>query len=64
MPASIRKDYKQLTISVIEAHNLPKMDTFGTIDAYVKTTFNKQEYKTKVVNPKKEGADQVCYWKE
>lgn len=46
MPASIRKDYKQLSISIIEAQNLPKMDTFGTIDAYIKTVFNKHTYKT------------------
>lgn len=60
MPASIRKDYKQLTISVIEAQNLPKMDTFGTIDAYVKAVFNKFTYKTQVVNPKKRGEDLIC----
>ena len=39
MPASIKKDYKQLELTVVEAQNLPKMDTFGTIDAYIKTNF-------------------------
>jgi len=28
------------------------MDTFGTIDAYVKATFQAKTYKTRVVNPK------------
>ena len=46
MPASIRKDYKQIEITIIEAHNLPKMDTFGHIDAYVHAVFNKHTYKT------------------
>ena len=46
MPASIKKDYKQIELSVIQAENFPKMDTFGTIDAYIKSTFQKKTYKT------------------
>lgn len=52
MPASIKKTYKQLSVSILEAWGLPKMDTFGTIDAYVKLNYNGHLYKTAVVNPK------------
>lgn len=51
MPASIKKEYKQLAITIIEAEDLPKMDTFGGIDAYVYLEYNNKKYKTKVVNP-------------
>ena len=49
MPASIKKNYKQLHFRVIRGEKLPKTDTFGTIDAYVMTQFNKQKLKTKTV---------------
>ena len=39
MPSSIKKEYKQVVISFIEAQKLPKMDTFGTIDAFIETKF-------------------------
>jgi hypothetical protein len=50
MPESIRKDFKQLKIRFVRAEHLPKMDTFGTIDAYVYTKFlGQKELKTKPV---------------
>ena len=42
-----------MNISILQAEHLPKMDLMGGIDAYVETTFMKQKYKTKVVNPNK-----------
>ena len=39
MPASIKKNYKQLKFRIFKGEKLPKMDTFGSIDAYIKTTF-------------------------
>lgn len=41
MPASIKKQYKQLYFRIFKAEKLPKMDRFGTIDAYIQTTFFK-----------------------
>jgi len=41
-----------MNISILQAEHLPKMDLIGTIDAFVKTVYNKETYKTKVVNPK------------
>lgn len=52
MPASIKKNYKQLHFRVIRGEKLPKTDTFGSIDAYVMTQFNKQKLKTKTVTMK------------
>lgn len=50
MPESIRKQFKQLKIRFARAEHLPKMDTFGTIDAYVYTKFLGQKVlKTKPV---------------
>lgn len=60
MPASIRKAYKQMNVSILQAEHLPKMDMFGTIDAYVETTFMKHKYKTKAINPQKS----KCVWNE
>jgi len=39
MPTSIKKNYKQLKISILKAEKLPKMDRFGTIDAFLKTKY-------------------------
>lgn len=39
MPAQIKKEFKQLYLRFIQAKKLPKMDTFGTIDAYIYTKF-------------------------
>ena len=52
MPASIKKQYKQLYFRIYKAEKLPKMDRFGTIDAYISTTFFKQTLKTEVVTMK------------
>ena len=54
MPPSIRKEYKQIKIRFMKFEKLPKMDTFGTIDAYVTMDFFKKKLKTKVVKQKKD----------
>ena len=41
MPSSIKKQYKQMYFKIFKAEKLPKMDRFGTIDAYLTTTFFK-----------------------
>lgn len=50
MPATIKKEYKQLKIRLITATGLPKMDSGflggGTIDAFIKTKFQGREMKT------------------
>lgn len=56
MPASIKKQYKQLYFRIFKGEKLPKMDRFGTIDAYISTTFFKQTLKTNVITMK----DNVC----
>jgi Ca2+-dependent lipid-binding protein len=53
MPASIRKEYKQLKIRFIKAEKLPKMDVLGTIDAYIHTVYLKKKLKTKAVTATK-----------
>jgi len=58
MPASIKKQFKQLYFRIFKAEKLPKMDTFGTIDAYLQTTFFKQSLKTNVVTMK----DNLVQW--
>jgi hypothetical protein len=35
MPPSIKKEYKQVIIRFLKGEKLPKMDQFGTIDAYI-----------------------------
>ena len=35
MPASIRKKYKQIVISILHAENFAKMDMFGKIDPFI-----------------------------
>ena len=49
MPSCIKKDYKQLTIRLIKAEKLPKVDTFGSIDAYIQLTLFSRKLKTNVV---------------
>lgn len=58
MPASIKKQYKQLYFRIIRGEKLPKTDTFGTIDAYIKTTFNSKTIKTDVIKMK----DDLVQW--
>ena len=52
MPAQIKKEFKQLYLRFVQAKKLPKMDTWGTIDAYIKTTFQGKKMKTKTVTAK------------
>jgi len=49
MPAQIKKEFKQLKIRFISANKLPKMDTFGTIDAYIAGKFNGKKIRTVAV---------------
>lgn len=60
MPASIKKQYKQLYFRIFKAEKLPKMDRFGTIDAYIQTTFFKQTLRTNTITMK----DNICQWDE
>ena len=52
MPASIKKQYKLLTLRFFVAEGLPVMDTnyvrTSSIDAYVKLVGGKKKLKTKV----------------
>jgi len=52
MPASIKKQYKQLYFRIFKGEKLPKTDRFGTIDAYITTTFFKQNMKTHTITMK------------
>jgi hypothetical protein len=52
MPPSIKKQYKQLYFRIFKAEKLPKMDRFGTIDAYIETTYFKNKLKTTVITAK------------
>lgn len=49
MPASIKKQFKQIKIRIIKGENFPKMDTLGTIDAYFKGSFLRKKIRTNVV---------------
>ena len=46
MPPSIKKQFKQIKFKFIKGEKFPKMDTFGTIDAYISTIFFKKKLKT------------------
>lgn len=52
MPASIKKQYKQLYFRILRAEKLPKMDRFGYINPYISTTFFKQTLRTKTIESK------------
>jgi len=60
MPPSIKKSYKQMRFTIIRGEKFPKMDRWGTIDAYLKTKFMGQTLKTKVVKMK----DDLVVWNE
>ena len=49
MPPSVEKRYKQLYFKFIKAENLPKMDMFGTIDAYIYLNHKDDNLRTKTV---------------
>lgn len=59
-PPSIKTDYYQVKFRFFKAENLPKMDTFGSIDAYIKTTYLKKKIKTSVVTQK----NNELFWDE
>lgn len=52
MPAQIKKEFKQLKIRFIQAEKLPKMDMFGTIDAYIKGKFQGKKIRTEAKTAK------------
>lgn len=58
MPPSIKRQYKQLYFRIFKAEKLPKMDRFGTIDAYIETKFFNNSLKTSVVTMK----DNLVTW--
>lgn len=49
MPASIKKQYKQLYFRVLRGEKLPKTDRFGTIDAYVEVNQFRSSLKSSVI---------------
>jgi hypothetical protein len=49
MPASIKKEFKQVKFRFLKGEKFPKMDQFGTIDAYIQTVFFKKKLRTKAV---------------
>ena len=57
MAASIKKKYKQIRMSLIQAQKLPKLDMLGTIDAYVTGEYAGQSLKSKTVTQKSEKCD-------
>jgi len=58
LPPHISMKYYQLKFRLIKAEKLPKMDTFGTCDAFVKVNYLGKSIKTSVVTQKKE----QLYW--
>ena len=49
MSPSVVKTYKQLYFKIIKAENIPKMDTLGTTDGYLKIQLDStSKVKTKV----------------
>lgn len=50
IPASIKKQYKQLKIAFVMGEHFPELDQFvGTIDAYVSLDFGGRKYRTPAV---------------
>ena len=49
MPASIKKEFKQIKFRFLKGERFPKMDQFGTCDAYIQTVFFKKKLTTKAV---------------
>ena len=54
MPAQIKKEFRQLKIRFISAEKLPKMDTFGSIDAYIWGQVNGKPIRTNAITAKNE----------
>jgi len=61
LPPHISMQYYQLKFRLIKAEKLPKMDSFGTCDAFVKVNYLGKSIKTSVVTQKK---DQVFWAQE
>lgn len=61
LPPYISMKYYQMKFRLIKAENLPKMDTFGTCDAFVKVNYLGKTIKTSVVQQKN---DQVFWGQE
>ena len=61
LPPHICMQYYQLKFRLIKAEKLPKMDSFGTCDAFVKVNYLGKSIKTSVVTQKK---DQVFWAQE
>lgn len=53
MPASIKREFKQVKFRFLKAEKLPKLDLLGTIDAFIQTTFGKKKLTTKAVTQSK-----------
>lgn len=53
MPPQIKPEYFQLRIRFFHAEGLPKMDNFGTIDAFITLMYLGHTLKTHVYTPKK-----------
>lgn len=60
LPPHISLHYYQLKFRLIKAEKLPKMDTFGTCDAFIQVDYMGKSVKTSVVTQKN---DQV-YWSQ
>lgn len=58
LPPSISLKYYQLKFRLIKAQNLPKMDTFGTCDAFVKVKYLGKTITTSVVKQQ----NNEVYW--
>ena len=63
MPTTIKKEYKQMRLTCIRSANLPKMDRFGTVDAYCKVVFTGKTLKTKYITAEKKSQGSV-QWDE
>lgn len=57
MPPSIKKQFYQVVFRIYRAEHLPKMDTFGTIDAFVRLDYLGKKLKTEVITQKKSEKD-------
>lgn len=49
MPSTIKKNFKQINISIFQGQKFPKMDTFGIIDPYLIINRKNSALKTEVV---------------
>ena len=52
LPPQIKRKYYQLTLRLLKAEYLPKMDTWGTCDGFIQNTFKNKTLKTNTVTVK------------